>query len=115
AQLRDLCGPEVERIDVRHLHGWASQFLESRGVKVRLAAAETTRRCWEEAFAEAAPDDLFDLDFYQDEWRAVVQAQGLLAEPDYLKARRSGRGTRLTRPQRQQVWRVLSNYRSRLD
>jgi superfamily I DNA/RNA helicase/mRNA-degrading endonuclease RelE of RelBE toxin-antitoxin system len=115
AQLQELCGPEVERIDVLHLHGWASQFLESRGVKVRLIAADTARRFWDQAFAEAAPEDSFDLDFYQDEWRAVVQAQGLLSEADYLKARRSGRGTRLTRPQRQKVWRVLSNYRSRLD
>lgn len=115
AQLRDLCGPEVERIDVLHLHGWASQFLQSRGVKVKLVASDAERRFWDQTFAEAATDDTFDLDFYQDEWRTVVQAQGLLTEADYLKARRSGRGTRLTRPQRQKVWRVLANYRSRLD
>jgi superfamily I DNA/RNA helicase/mRNA-degrading endonuclease RelE of RelBE toxin-antitoxin system len=115
SQLRDLCGPEVERIDVLHLHGWASQFLQSRGVNVKAVASDTARRFWDQTFAEAATDDTFDLDFYQDEWRTVVQAQGLLTEADYLKASRSGRGTRLTRPQRQKVWRVLSNYRSRLD
>lgn len=116
-QLDALCGPERARIDVQHLHGWASQFLRSRGLKVSAATDDQRERHWEEAVSETAFDDesLDDPDFLKDEWSCVVQAQGLLTEPDYLQARRAGRGRRLSRVQRKQVWRVFASYRHRLD
>jgi superfamily I DNA/RNA helicase/mRNA-degrading endonuclease RelE of RelBE toxin-antitoxin system len=114
-QLDTLCGPERSRIEVLHLHGWASQLLRSRGLKVSLASDEQRAGAWERAISEAAPEELDDPDFLQDEWNQVVQAQGLLQEGDYLEARRVGRGRRLSRAQRRQVWRVFASYRGQLD
>jgi superfamily I DNA/RNA helicase len=39
----------------------------------------------------------------------------MLQEGDYLEARRVGRGRRLSRAQRRQVWRVFASYRGQLD
>lgn len=114
-QLDALCGPERARIEVRHLHGWASQFLQSRGLKVSYASEDQRARFWEQAVSEAAPEGLDDPDFLEEEWSLVVQAQGLLSERDYLETRRAGRGRRLSRAQRKQVWRVFASYRSKLD
>lgn len=115
SQLDALCGPERQRIDVQHLHGWASRFLASRGLEVRYATDAQQNRFWEQAVSEAAPEGLDDPDFLREEWACVVQAQGLLSEMQYLKARRTGRGRRLSRAQRKQVWRVFANYRSQLE
>jgi mRNA-degrading endonuclease RelE of RelBE toxin-antitoxin system len=115
AHLDALCGPERARIDVQHLHGWAAQFLKSRGSKVSFASDEQRAHHWEVAVSEAAPDGLDDPDFLQDEWSSVVQAQGLLEEGDYLTARRAGRGRRLSRVERKEVWRVFACYRSKLE
>jgi len=43
-----------------------------------------------------------------------VLAQGCQTKRDYLKAKRVGRGTRLTRPQRQDIWPVFEEYRNLL-
>lgn len=45
----------------------------------------------------------------------IVQAQSLLTEGDYLRARRAGRGTRLSRDERKKVWIVLDGYRRSLQ
>lgn len=108
--LETLCGPEFERLEVTNLHAWSADKLRSRGVKVRLISEEQEEKAWEDACA-SDPADRFTRRFYKDEWREVVQAQSILNEADYLRSRRAGRGTRLTREQRREVWKVLQAYR----
>lgn len=114
--LRSLCRQELDQIEVTHLHAWARTVLQSRGVKVR--TTPQVERAEDDGFREAYALDVqnrFPEQFYRDEWNEVVQAQGVLDEPAYLRARRAGRGTRLTREQRKQVWEVLSAYRRYLQ
>ncbi|MFC5136989.1 3'-5' exonuclease [Actinomycetospora rhizophila] len=70
---------------------------------------------WSRAVHEAGvPNDLapsLTPSFLAGEYRAVVLAQSVATKDAYLKARRTGRGTRLTRVQRTAVWRVFEAFR----
>lgn len=112
--MRELCGPELDRIEVVNLHSWAQSFLVSRGIKVRVIRDEDFRRqIWSEVVDHHETDR--PVSFFVDEWELVAQAQGVKDEASYLKARRAGRGTPLSRGQRKEVWRVLAEYRTELD
>jgi superfamily I DNA/RNA helicase len=110
--LGSLCGKEIEQIEVTNLHAWARSILQGRGVKVRTTLQEPERETegWQDAYA-LDTENRFPETFYRAEWSEVVQAQGILDEATYLRARRAGRGTRLSRKQRKQVWEVLAGYR----
>ena len=87
---------------------WARTLLQSRGIRVR--TTPQVERAEDDGWADAYALDTqnrFPEQFYRDEWNEVVQAQGILDEASYLRARRAGRGTRLSREQRKQVWEVL--------
>ena len=112
--LRRLCGPEIERIEVKHLQDVARDVLSARGIKMPPAAREKqVRDAWDSATSNSKLE--FSPVFYQEEWSRVVQAEDVLTLDDYLKARRAGRGQRLTRTQRRHGWEVLSEYRRALD
>lgn len=114
ANLRRLCGPEFERIDVKHLQGVARDVLAARGVKMpAVAPSKQTREAWGQAMSLSEAE--FPEIFYREEWDKVVQAQDVLDLDGYLRARRAGRGQRLSRGQRKQVWEVLAEYRRMLD
>lgn len=114
AQLTTLCRDEGARIEVVNLHAWAAALLQSRGSKVRTPTREQQLAAWAEAMSHD-PQETFRESFYRSEWNDVVQAQGILEEAAYLRARRAGRGTRLSRQQRKLVWEVLSAYRRALQ
>ena len=40
--LQSLCGPEIERIEVVHLHSWAANFLRSQGISFEIASSAAT-------------------------------------------------------------------------
>lgn len=113
-QLEQLCGPEMERIDVANLDAWATRFLRAQRLKFSLVRSERSDELWQQTQAEIGNDD-FPLEFHKEEWKQVVQAQDIVDLDGYLKARRVGRGTSLTRTQRKTVWDFLSAYRKRLD
>ncbi len=113
ALLESLAPNELDRIEVTNLHAWARGLLKARGVKVKTTFEQSKAVIdagWLEAYSADA-NNTFREAFYRDEWTEVVQPQGILSEDDYLRARRAGRGTRLSRDQRKQVWQVLSGYR----
>lgn len=112
--LRNLCSPWVfERLEVTNLHGWAADFLRKQGHTFKIVPDHERRRLFEMAMTEAEGDER-PLAFYIDEWDQVIQAQDVVTRDDYLTARRVGRGTRLSRRQRAEVWDVLARYRELL-
>lgn len=112
--LRNLCSDEVfKRLEVTNLHSWCVRFMRRQGQEFAIAGEAERRELFELGMTEAV-DDSFDMEFYMDEWEKIVQAQDVLARDDYLTARRVGRGTRLSRRQRADVWVVLSRYRQLL-
>jgi hypothetical protein len=114
-QLRTLCGAEMDRIEVANLNSWASRFLRNRGVQLKVVTKSERDQLWERVYERRGDHDRFSLAFYKDEWEAVVQAFDVTDLSGYLRARRAGRGTRLTRKQRKEVWAVLEAYRNALD
>lgn len=115
ANLKTICPPEImRRIRVINLDAWVTEFLRQEGVETRIAYDQATREVWQEAYTLAPVELGLPLDFYQDEWQDVVSSQGCQTLKDYLKARRVGRGTRLSRQQRQEIWPVFEEYRNLL-
>ena len=115
ANLRSICSPEqIRRIQVINLDAWVAEFLRQEGVDIRLAYGKESHQHWEQAYTLAPTELGFPLSFYKEEWRDVVLSQTCRTLRDYLKARRVGRGTRLSRKQRQLLWPVFEEYRNLL-
>ena len=115
AHLDALCGVEAKRIEVRHLHSWAKSYYERQvGHRLRIAKEHDRREAMEAALSEANASGR-PLSFYLEEWDQVVQPQNVHERDDYVRARRVGRGTRLGRRQRLEVWEVLVRYREQLE
>ena len=114
-QLKNLCGEAASRVEVKHLHAWALTYYERQvGRQLRIAEDRDRKQAMEAAIAEADVEG-YPMSFFMEEWDQVVQPQNAFTEASYLKARRVGRGTRLGRKQRLEVWQVLERYREHLD
>lgn len=114
ANLKNLCGSERSRIETTNLHSWAIQFLRRQGITYSIIPDYERRQYFEQAYAETENPE-FPLRFYIEEWEQVAQPHEVVTRDDYLKARRVGRGTRVSRAQRLGVWRVFERYRELLD
>lgn len=113
ANLTKICSPEeLQRIEVIHLDGWVMQFLKGQGLQVRVFNDEARDSCWSLAMDVADTALALDERFYREEWKDVVLAQGCRSRDEYLMARRVGRGTRLSRQQRAQIWPVFDAVRA---
>ena len=113
ANLTKICSPEeLQRLEVIHLDGWVMTFLKGQGLQVRVFNDEARDSCWSLAMDVAETSLGLDERFYREEWKDVVLAQGCRSRDDYLMARRVGRGTRLNRQQRGQIWPVFDAVRA---
>jgi hypothetical protein len=113
ANLTKICSPEeLQRIEVIHLDGWVMTFLKGQGLQVRVFNEEARDSCWSLAMDLADTSLGLDERFYREEWQDVVLAQGCRSRDEYLMARRVGRGTRLNRQQRTQIWPVFDAVRA---
>jgi hypothetical protein len=113
SNLTKICSPEeLQRIEVIHLDGWVMNFLKGQGLQVRVFNDEARNSCWSLAMDLADTSLELDERFYREEWQDVVLAQGCRSRDEYLIARRVGRGTRLSRPQRAQIWPVFDAVRA---
>lgn len=110
--LHMLCSTEeMDRITVRNIDGWASDYLAKVGRPTEPLSPAKQNELWDEALAYR--DDSLGLpdEFYRREWETVVQYQGITSAEEYMIARRIGAGTRLSRRQRVAVWPVFARYR----
>lgn len=115
ANLKSICSTEqMRRIRVVNLDAWVAEFLRQEGVETRIVYSDETEDLWRQAYTIATVELGLPLSFYQEEWQAVVLDQGCQTLRDYLVARRTGRGTRLSRQQRQAIWTVFEEYRNLL-
>lgn len=114
ANLKRMCGPEIDRIEVKHLQQVARDILRSKGINLQKAATQAQQNT---AWTRALDAHTLELPkvFYKEEWSKVVQAQDVTDEDGYMRAARVGRGQRLSRAQRKHVWKLLAEYRQQLD
>lgn len=116
--LKKLCTPEVmKRIEVVNIDRWIHGFLKRHKYSYNVVYDYNNKReaCWKAAM-NLKPSELpLPDNFYQEEWRLVVQPQNISDMKSYFKAKRVGRGTSLTRPQRAKIWSVFEEYRNQLS
>lgn len=111
--LRKICTlEELRRIEVTHLDAWVNQFLRESGFSAQIGYDDAIDPIWERAILLANNDLPFEVSFYKEEWNRIVIAQEALTLEKYVKATRNGRGTRLDRKKRIQVWKVFENYQN---
>ncbi|XVS65516.1 UvrD-helicase domain-containing protein [Actinosynnema sp. CA-299493] len=118
ARLASLLEPGLSaRVEIAHIDQLAARVLSensgSGAVKQRVheAAAITVLR---EVLAETG-NEHWGAEFLFEEWDQVVLGQSLITRKEYFEARRAGRGRSLTRPERNQVWKLLEQFTARLD
>ena len=114
-QMKLLCPPElVRRIEVINLDKWVHRFLKEQGRREMILYGDELTGAWSAALTRAAVDLSLSPAFYADEYDRIILPQGIESQEDYLRARRTGRGTALNRGQKVQVWSVISAFRQEL-
>lgn len=111
--LRKICTVEEQKhIEVIHLDAWVSQFLREQGYTYSIAYGDVLNIIWEEAIALSGEDTSFSTGFFAEEWSKIINAQEAFSLELYMKASRIGRGTKLDRKKRLQVWHVFEEYQN---
>ena len=117
SNLGSICSKdELARIEVTNLNSWVGAFLKSRGKSRQIAFRDNERLdgFWSEVISLHGANLGLSSKFFQDEWNNVVQGNSVSNREEYFKASRIGRGTRLDRKTKAEVWKVFEAYRARL-
>lgn len=111
--LKKICSTEeLRKIEVIHLDAWVNRFMRESDFSAQIAYDDKIRDLWERAILLAGNDLPFDTSFYMDEWNRIAISQEALTKANYVKATRTGRGTRLDRKKRIEIWKVFENYQN---
>lgn len=114
--LKSICGEEISRIEVINLDRWVSAFLKKQGYDYQIIFDQSElNELWNKAYSDKPSDLNLPLSFFQDEWQQVVQNQSIDSLEQYKTASRIGRGTKLNREQKVQIWQVFESYRGLLN
>lgn len=116
--LKTLCSPAVmQKIEVKNLDAWVHGFLRRNKYEHKIIynrkqgeAAEA----WQRALTLQDTSLSFPPGFYEEELERVILAQGVSSRDEYRLAKRTGRGTVLTRGKRDAIWPVFEEYRAQL-
>lgn len=111
--LNKICSQDaLSRIEVQNLDAWVMNFLKKQGYDYGLLLdSREEKKLWEQAYSEKPAGIDLGMAFFQEEWARVVQSQSVSNVDEYKKASRIGRGTRLNRQQRVEIWPVFERYR----
>ncbi|MDX5327224.1 MAG: AAA family ATPase, partial [Marinobacter sp.] len=111
--LNKICSQDaLSRIEVQTLDAWVMNFLKKQGYDYGLLLdSREEKKLWEQAYSEKPASIDLEIAFFQEEWARVVQSQSVSNVDEYKKASRIGRGTRLNRQQRVEIWPVFERYR----
>ncbi|MGW5734050.1 MULTISPECIES: UvrD-helicase domain-containing protein [Streptomyces] len=106
----------ADRVDFRSLHSWAQEFLQGRGVQVRLHG-DKARTAFSLAWTHVGRDSLLaEIDptpgYWSDEIDYVVKGRGITTFEEYAAVPRRGRRAILRRPHREAVWALYEEYES---
>lgn len=112
--LREICTTdEMKRIEVNNLDAWVAKFLKDQGYGYAIQySGPRLQGYWQDAIARSGVDTDREAGFYADEWQQVICDQDAFAWEEYAHARRTGRGVRLNRKERADVWKVVEEYRA---
>ena len=113
-----LCSPAVmQKIEVKNLDAWVHGFLRRQKYEHKIIynrKHDEAAEAWQRAMTLQDTSLSFPPDFYEEELERVVLAQGVSSRDEYRLAKRTGRGTVLTRGKRDAIWPVFEEYRAQL-
>lgn len=116
--LKTLCSPAVmQKIEVKNLDAWVNGFLRRHKYEHKIVynrKQDEAADAWQSALALQDSSLALSSAFYEEELERVVLAQGVSTRDEYRLAKRTGRGTVLTRGKRDAVWPVFEEYRAQL-
>ena len=117
AYLKQLCSPEaLARIEITNIDAWVLSELRRQKLRWHLAYDnKEISTYWQEAIDSQDFELNWSKRFIMDEFSAVVLANGIEHEREYLRISRRGRGQALQRGGRRKLWRVFDTYRSILE
>ena len=106
----------LARIEVINIDAWVSSMLRRYGIgrKVIYDTRPEYKDCWQEALTEFDCDAISESECFE-EWKTVIQPQGIMTQMEYFLAHRQGRGKALTRTDRKQLWPVFERMRFELS
>ncbi len=116
--LKTLCSQAtMQKIEVQNLDAWVHAYLRKNKYEYTIIfnrkqgpAAEA----WGLALSLADSSLALPPGFYEEEFERVILAQGVTTQDEYRQAKRTGRGTVLTRSKRDAIWPVFEEYRAAL-
>jgi superfamily I DNA/RNA helicase len=105
--LRNLGGPKLlARVEVTNVDRLAYQIVrDAEGAAPKVATDDDLASLLDDVVAELGLG--FSARFLKQEWQQVILGQGLTSREDYFTASRFGRGVRLDRRQRAEVWKGI--------
>ncbi|MFD0775494.1 UvrD-helicase domain-containing protein, partial [Streptomonospora algeriensis] len=116
-RLLELCGQEVaDRVEIVNIDKLATQIVAETGRSGgrRWIDDNKALREWEDMLTEVG-ETRWDAEFLHAEWNQVVLGQAVNSRAEYFRARRAGRGRRISRAQRAQIWQLVERFTMRLD
>ncbi|MDR0549716.1 MAG: UvrD-helicase domain-containing protein [Deltaproteobacteria bacterium] len=114
--LRKICSPaELKRIEVANLDSFVGRFLKENGYPHAIIYDDRLKSIWAEAILGAGVEVEFSPSFLVDEWNKVVADQEAFSKEAYLKASRLGRGTKLNRQKRLEIWAIFEEFQNLLN
>ena len=106
---------ELRRMDIVNLDSWVSRFLRENEMDFKIEYEESVLQdIWKKAIYDSGTTLDLETSFYSDEWAQVILAQEINDLAAYSHAKRTGRGIRLNRKQRMEVWKVAEEYRKQI-
>lgn len=116
--LKTLCSPAVmQKIEVKNLDAWVHGFLRRNKYEHKIIynrKQDEAAEAWQRALTLQDTSLSFPPGFYEEELERVILAQGVSSRDEYRLAKRTGRGTVLTRGKRDAIWPVFEEYRAQL-
>ena len=116
ANMQKICSKDdLRRTDIVNLDSWVSRYLHENSLDFRIEYEEDELKdVWIAAISDSGTTLDLEPSFYMDEWAQVILAQDVNSWEEYAHAKRAGRGIRLNRKQRMEVWGVVEKYRQRM-
>lgn len=114
--LQDICSEEeMKRVDVINLDAWALRYLRALGSEVRYLDDDKAVQVMQTVKGLVDGGDDYTEEFLLRERVNVVLANEISSLPGYLRASRTGQGTRLSAQQKRIVWNILEMYGREID
>ena len=112
--LKSLGGPELLAVtQVRNLDSLAMEIVrDHESARPRVASNQEQDQLWQQVVDELGV--AHSPEFLAAEWEQIVLAQSVTSRDEYLKVARPGRGIRLDRRQRLDVWRAIEAFTAEL-